>query len=526
MAMVFTSRVLGLMRDRLLASYFTKETLGVYLAAFRLPNLIFELLIMGIVSTAFIPVFMSYIAQRREEEGFRMATHVINSGMVVLVIASVISFLFARPISQFFAPGFSEGEIRQMTLLTQIILAGQLIPLVLGNFLTGILQSYQRFIIPALAPVVYNMGIIIGTIVLSPHMGLFGPAWGVVLGAVLFCIIQIPFVLTLGYRYQLSWSLKDQGVRKVLKLMLPRTFGLAISQIDTTVDLMLATFLGAGSVTIFYFAQHLQQFPVGLFGATIAQAALPSLSEVSAKKDNSKFEELFLASYHQILFLVLPISMLLLVLRIPMVRLVFGAARFDWDGTVLTGRTLAFFSLSLFAQSLVQLLARAFYALHDSKTPVAIGMLAVVLNTCLSILLVLILHLGVWSLALSTSIASIFNFLLLLVLLNRSVGGISTRGLLIPPLKMLVASAVAGVCLYIPMKLLDQLVFDTTRVLSLLTLTGIASIVGLTVYLFLAWFFNIEEVATFFNLLRKLKRVPQLMFHSEELVGESETPVA
>ncbi len=527
MITVFLSRILGLLRDRFLVSYFSKEDLGVYLAAFRLPNLLFELLIVGVLSTAFIPVFTSYLTQGKDEEGFTMATYIINLTSLVIGAIAIILIIAARPFSRLLAPGFTESEITSMTLFTRIILAGQVLPLVIGNFFTGMLQSYQRFIIPALAPVIYNVGILIGIIILSPHFGLLGPALGVVLGAFLFMVIQIPFVVRLGYQYRFSLSLQHSGLRKVVRLMVPRTFGLAVSQIDTTIDLILASLLGAGSVTTFYFAQHLQQLPIGLFGSTIAQAALPPLSAASAKEDTKTFGQLLLASYYQILFLVLPCSMLLFILRLPIVRLVFGAPRFDWSGTLETTQTLAFFTISLFAQSLIHLFVRAFYALHDTKTPVAVGMMSVAINSVLSVFFISILKWGVWSLALSTSIASIFNFLAVVVAI-RWVVPLSLRGLLVPPTKMVVSSFAAGIAAYLPLKLFDQLVFDTSRVFELLLLTAISGSVGFAVYIFCAWLFNIEEVGTFLNLLRKVKKVPQLVFSSsEELVDGGETqPIA
>lgn len=523
MGTVFASRILGLFRDRLLVSYFSKEALGVYLAAFRLPNLLFELLIIGSLSTAFIPVFTGYLTKKKEAEGFAMTAHLINVSTFVVMVLSVLLFVFAVPMSRVLTPGFSPAEIEQMAFFTRVILLGQVLPLVIGNFFTGILQSYQRFLIPALAPVVYNIGILAGIVLLAPTLGLLGPAIGVIFGAFLFLGVQIPFVMQLGYRHQWGFALRSSGVASVIRLMIPRTLGLAVSQIDTIIDLVLASFLGPGSVTIFYLAQHLQQFPIGLFGSTVAQASLPALTSAATNHDAKKFENMFLASYHQILFLVLPFSMIFLVLRIPIVRLVFGAARFDWQGTVLTGETLAYFTISLFAQSLIHLFVRGFYALHDTKTPVSIGMVSVGINSVLSILFIKFFHWDVWALALSTSIASIINFLALMVFLDHKVNQFDRYGLFIPPLKMIIATFVAGVFLYVPLKLFDQLIFDTTLTFELFLLTGVATVSGFSAYLFSAWVLAIEEVTTFFNLAKRIKRVPQLIFtHPEELVDGSE----
>lgn len=508
MVTVFLSRILGLFRDRLLAANFAPAELGVYYAAFRIPNMMFELLVMGALAAAFIPVFTSYLNRGNEYEAFFIASSVINIGVAIFGIISIPLILFTRQISHLLAPGFNESQIMLMTSFTRIMIVAQVFPLIIGNFFTGILQSYRSFFIPAIAPVVYNIGIILAILFLSPFLKLYAPVVGVVAGAVLFVIVQLPFVLSLGYRHAWQLTVAHPGTREVGRLMLPRTLGLAVSQIDTTVDLILATILGASTVTVFNFAQHLQQVPIGLFGVSIAQAALPTLSSLTASKDLEKFKELFISSFHQILFLIIPISSLLIVLRIPMVRLVFGASNlFDWNTTVATGKTVAFFSISLFAQALVHLLARSFYALHDSKTPVAIGAISVILNAALSIIFVIYLQLNIWALGLSASIASIFNTLLLLFLLDRRVGYFNRYELIIPPLKIFLSGLVTGIFLYVPIKLLDQLVFDTTQTFNLLILTGISVSLGGSVYLFLAWFLDIPQITVITKVVRRAKRI-------------------
>ncbi len=506
MSMVLASRVLGLIRDRLLTGRFNTGELDVYFAAFRLPNLLFELLVMGALTSAFIPVFTKYLSHNKEAEARKMAAILINCSFLLLLVISIPVFVWTKQLSQLLVPGFNEAQIEQMASFTRYMILFQVIPLLIGNFFTGVLQSYNLFLVPALAPVVYNVGIIIGIVTLTGAFGLFAPIIGVGIGAFLFMLIQVPPLLVTGYRHSFSTDLHHTGVKEVGKLMGPRTFGLAISQIDTTVDLMLSSLLGAGMVTIFNLAQHLQQLPVGLFGATIAQAALPSLSQSSAKEDRDEFKKTIVQAVHQVLFFVLPASILFIVLRIPVVRLVFGASRFDWQATVLTGMTLSMFSLSLFAQSIAHILVRGFYALYDSKTPVTIGIVSIVVNTVLSVTFIQLLRLPVWALGLSASIASIVNASVLLYLLDRRVSGFSRIALFMPPFKMVVASLITGIMLYIPLKLLDQLVFDTTRTFGLILLTGTTGTIGLSTYFFLSWVFDVGEVQSVIRLLRKVRR--------------------
>lgn len=502
--MVLVSRVLGLVRDRLLSTHFAPEELGVYFAAFRIPNVIFELLVMGALTAAFIPVYTKYIAQDRQEDAKRLATVLINLSIIILAVIAIPLYMAAPFVSRMLAPGFTEAQITEMSSYTRFILLFQVGPLLVGNVLTGILQSHSLFLIPAAAPVLYNVGIIIGTIALSSTWGLWGPVMGVGIGAVLFVIIQIPLIMTLGYRHTLEIDPKAPGVREVGRLMGPRTLGLAIAQIDITIDLMLASLLGSRMVTIFNFAQHLQQLPVGLFGTTIAQAALPSLSQFSAKEKKQDFRETIQKGIHQILFWVLPASVLFIVLRIPIVRLVFGASQFDWSATVDTGMTLSAFGLSLFAQALIHILARGFYALYDSRTPVRVGIVTVLINSTLSVLFILVFHLPVWSLGLSTSVASIINAGALLYLLNKRIEGLVSRSLVDPAIKMVVAAGVTGVALYIPLKLLDQLVFDTTRTFGLIFLTGVSTGLGLMTYFFLSWVLGVAQVYSIMRVTRKI----------------------
>jgi putative peptidoglycan lipid II flippase len=519
-SMVFTSRILGLIRDRLLSARFAPEELGVYFAAFRLPNFLFELLVTGALTSAFIPVFTRYLAQNKERDGWHMASVLINISIAILGVVSIPILIWTNELSRWLAPGFTTEQIAVMTSFTRIMIVFQVFPLLVGNFFTGILQSYNLFFVPAIAPVIYNFGIIIGVLVWSSTLGLYAPVVGVGIGAVLFMMIQIPLLRRIGYRHKLAFDRDNPGVQEVGKLIGPRAFGLAVSQIDTTVDLMLSTLLGARMVTIFNFAQHLQQLPVGLFGATVAQAVLPTLSMASVNDDKEKFKTSVISAIHQILFFVLPSSVFFIVLRIPIVRLVFGAERFDWEATVLTGMTLSMFSISLFAQSLIHVLARGFYALYDTRTPVIVSIISITINTIASVIFIQHMHLSVWSLGLSTSIASIVNAIILFFLLDRRVQGFPKRKLFLSPFKMVVASVITGIAVFVPLKLLDQLVFDTTRTLGLLLLTGTAGGVGLLVYVAISWMFDIGEAHAFLGLIRRVRKTtPVLLEPANEVVN-------
>jgi len=520
MSMVLVSRVLGLVRDRLLAARFDPEILGVYFAAFRIPNLVFELLVMGTLTAAFIPVFTKFITEEKEDEAWQVSSTLIHMCTILMALFSIPLFLFTDTICQWIAPGFTSQQITQMSQFTRFMIVFQVFPLLIGNFFTGILQSYNLFFAPAAAPVIYNIGIIVAILTLTPTLGIWAPIIGVGIGACLFICIQIPSLIAIGYKHKPVFNLSHKGVREVGRLMLPRTIGLAVSQIDTTVDLVLSTLLGARMVTIFQFAQHLQMLPIGLFGTSVAQAAFPILSQASARGDKELFKKTIISGVNQMLFFILPLSVFFIVFRIPIVRLVFGASRFDWSATVLTGMTLSAFSISLFAQSISPLLTRAFFALYDSMTPVFIGVVTIFINTALSIFFVSYMHYPVWALGLSTSISSIINTVLLYLFLFRKLPSFHIQDLGWSPFKMTVAALIMGVSLYIPLKLFDQLVFDTTRITGLLLLTGVSGCIGLMCYLFFVWVFGVSELKSFLDILDKVRKPKQVVLEpAQEVVN-------
>jgi putative peptidoglycan lipid II flippase len=523
MVTVFATKFLGLVRDRLLVHQFDTSQVSIFFAAFRLPDLMFQLLIFGALSVAFIPVFTEQLNERGEKEAFTFASNILNISFALFAVLLIVAFIFVDFFNGIFVPGFAGQQKILTNHLTQTILLGQLI-LVIGAFFIGIAQSYQRFIIPALAPLMYNVGIIIGIIFLTPSLGVLGPALGVVIGAALHVLIQLPLINSLGFRYKFTFDIFNSGVREVIRMISIRNVGLAIEQINETVSVALASLISYSSVTFLTFAQHLQVVPIGLFGATIAQAALPVLSVNKSKGQLPQFKEVLLTTLHQILFLTLPAAAILIVLRIPIVRLTFGASQFSWTDTVLTAQTLAWFSGGLAAQSAILLLVRGFYALKDTRTPVYASIITVTVNIVSSFIFIRWLHLDVWSLGLAYTLSSNIGFIFLLFFLYKKVDGFDLHKLLMPAFKMVLAATFAAIALYIPIKALDQLVFDTTRTFNLLLLTGIASIFGLSVYGFLVWCFKVRELQTFRDLVMKLYKRKTKM-DTPEITEETTRPL-
>lgn len=515
---IIISQVLGLVRQRLLVSIFgASDTLGIYLASSRLPDFLFQIIIVGALSSAFIPVFSEYLGKEKYEDANKLGSSLLTLGLVLFLVLGVILFVFVNQFSALIAPGFSKPQIELMGYLTRIIIAGEIL-FIVGSFFSAILQSHNHFFVPGIASALYNLGIILGIKLLSPVFGIASAAIGVVLGALIFVLVQWPLVKRVGFSFKPSISLKVAGVMEVFKLMIPRTLSIGVYQLGTILIVTLISFLPTPgrSYVIFDYAQTLAFAPVVLFGQAIAQAAFPVLAR---EKDRlSDFRATFITSFNQMLYLVLPVSVLFLVLRIPIVRLIYGASQFDWPATVLTGRTLAFLSISIFAQALSYLIARGFYALHDTKTPLTIGTITTIFMIALGGLFIFIYHKGVESIAVAFSIATITNIFISFIFLDKKVGGFDKRSLFISLGKISIATAFTGFALYVPIKLLDQLVFDTTKTINLLLLTGISSFVGLSLYLFLTWVFNVKEAIGFLLLFRKIGDWRQILGKSEEVI--------
>lgn len=537
MVTVILSQILGLIRQRLLVTIFgASNVVGVYLAATQLPDFLFQITIAGALSSAFIPVYSDYIIKKREQEGYIFASDLLALGLGVFAILSVFLLAFAEFFCHLIAPNSLPNQIQLMANLMRIIVVGQLL-FIIGSFLSAVLQCYNHFFIPGISLAFYNFGIIVGIVLLSPFIGIYSAAYGVVIGALFFVILQLPLVKKIGFKFRFSLNTKTKGILDVIHLMWPRTLSIASYRVGVLMTIALVSFISAKefgrNYVIFDYAQTLAFAPISLFGQTIAQAAFPILSR--QKDDMESFKTTFVTSFSQMLYIVLPFSVLFLILRIPIVRLLYGASQFDWAATVLTGRTLAYFSLSIFAQALIALVSRAFYALHDTKTPLIIGTLSTIIMLALGALSVYIYdsgiysfkiffltyHFGIESIAMSYSLASIFNLFVLLYYLNKKTGGFMIRSFIWSVTKIFLATIGTAYALYVPMRLLDRLVFDTTKTVNLLMLTGVSSFIGLCLYLFLTWLFAVREASTFLLLFKRVGDWKEILRKSKELIDGS-----
>ncbi|HUQ85205.1 MAG TPA: murein biosynthesis integral membrane protein MurJ [Candidatus Limnocylindrales bacterium] len=521
MGTVILSQILGLIKKRLLISYFgASVTTGVFDVASKLPDLLFQLVIASALSSAFIPVFSDLLSRGDDEKAHKMASNLLTVGIVIFSIFSIVLSVFAPFFLKILNPGggFSPADMELMANLMRIIIFGQLL-IVIGTFFTALLQSYNHFFVPGFSLALYNFGIIIGLVTLSPYIGIYSGAIGSVIGAIFFILFQLPMVKKVGFNYTPSFSLKDAGVKTIAGLMWPRTISNAIFQFGTILIVSLVSFLPATgrNYIIFDLAQTIAFAPVALMGQSIAQAAFPILARERNNLEN--FKQTFINSFNQMLYMILPVSVLILILRIPIVRLVFGAPKLDWPATVLTGRILAVFAMSIFAQALIALVYRAFYALHDTKTPLITGTFSTILMLLIGYVFIVNMNMGIASIAVAYSIAGIIQLFLLLYLLHKKTGGFHIPSILVSWIKIGASSFFTAFALYIPIKLLDQLVFDTTRTVNLIILTGISSFAGLSLYLFLTWFFDVKEAKIYVLAIQKMGNWREVASKIEEVIG-------
>lgn len=438
------SRALGLAREMIIGSQFgTSWELDAYLAAFRVPDLIFQIIARGALGSAFIPVFTEYLAREKKEEAWRLASAIFNIVFVAVAVASLLAAIFApQLVVRVVAPGFGPREQALTTSLMRLMLLSTVVFSVSGIAM-GILNSFQHFLWPAWAPAIYNLSIIGGALFLVPTMGVYGLAVGVVIGSALHLLIQVPELVKRGLRYFPILALGDPGVREVGRLMGPRILGLATMQVNFLVNTILASGLVAGSLAALNYAWLLMFLPLGVFAMAIATVAFPTFAQLTAKGELDDLRRALSLTLRATWYLTVPATMGLFLLREPIIRLLLERGRFGLESTGAVAWALQFYALGLFAYATVEIVTRAFYALHDTLTPVLVGLASMAINIVLCLLLVGPLTHG--GLALANSLATIVEMIWLLVILRGRMKGMGGRELLISLAKIAAAAALMGI---------------------------------------------------------------------------------
>lgn len=500
--MIVLSSFIGFLRYRVLSNYYPKEELDLFFAAFRIPDLIFEILITGAFSSAFIPIFIKY--KNSFEQLSINISSIFNLIILILFLIIGIILLFLKPLITAITPGYNLTQIETVSYFSKILLIGQLPFLILGNFLTSLSQSQKKFLLPALAPIIYNLTIILSTIIFYPTFKLSAPFIGVCFGAFLFLLTQLPIVSSSLFDYRFIIK-KTSGLIEFIRMIIPRTLTVVVAQIEATVGLSLTTLLGAGAYTAFYLAQRLQLLPVSIFGIAIGQASLPYLSELVNENKIDDLKKVITSTILNLFFILFPIASFLIFARTPLIRLFFGGQRFDWQATVTTAYTLSYFAFSIPLHSLYYFLTRCFYALIDSRTPFFISLFSIIFNLVLSLIMIIFFKLPVWSLAIAFSISISINVFILYFFLSKKINGFSPKELVTEVFKITVVTVISSIISYFASKLLDGLIFDTSRTINLFFLIFITAAIHFMLYLFLSWWFNIKEMFLITKLILKAK---------------------
>ncbi len=500
MALFIVSRLLGLVRQVAISALFgTSANLDAYLAASRVTETVFLLVAGGALGSAFIPTFADHLTREDHDGAWELASAVINLTLIIMTIVVALIAVFAPGLVRtLVAPGFNPVHQRLTVRLLRIMLVT---PVVFGvsGIVMAALNAHQHFLLPALAPSIYNLSIIGGAILLGPRVGVMGMALGAVLGSVLHLLVQAPQLLRYGARYVPVLGLRNPSVREIGRLMAPRVLGTAVAQINLLISNSLATRMGEGAVSAINFAWMLMLLPQGVFAQAVGTAAFPTFAEQAARGEHRALQRTLASTLRVILFLSIPATVGLIAVGKPVVRVLFERGAFGAASTDAVSWALAFFALGLLGHAGLEIVARAFYAMHDTFTPVWVGGLTVGLNVALSLTLPpLFSSAGLQpfgGLALANSLAVLAEFVLLLILIRGRLGAIQGRQIATTVAK----STLSALGMAIVLMVWTGVLADTGALVQ----GGGGIVVGLLTYLLVAALLGSDELRSMARLARQ-----------------------
>lgn len=540
----FLSRILGLLRDRLLANRFgAGDVLDAYYAAFQIPDILFTIFLVGAASAAVMPIFMEY-DERGQGTSAKFASNLLSVFVIFSLALALLTAIFAPGVMSLVAPGFGPGKLQLAVKFTRLIILNAVF-FGIGGILSSVLQARHRFFVFALPPILYNAGIIAGIIFLVPLVGPIGLAVGVLIGGVMQVAVQLPALKSMGFKFIPQFNLGEPGLIRVARISAPRVLALAMSQITLVVLAAIASFFAAGSLSVFKLSSNLMYVPVGLFGVSYALAIFPKLSGASLAGHGAKFSAQFSAGVRNILFWALPFATLFIVLRAHVVRVVLGSGVFDWEDTRLVAALLGVLAVAVVSESILPLVMRAFYALGHTKEPLIwdiIGSLGViVLAVGFAALasarpellqnLARILRIGdlappkILAVALGFAIGSLINAVLLYLALRRTVKknlGTSLEFDGHSALTMLAAAILGGLGAYATLLPFPALLATNTFI-GIFLQGASAGAVGFAIYFaVLVWQKNAEVMEVIQSFKRRLfsPRKNLQVYEAERLDGE------
>ncbi|TDT50814.1 murein biosynthesis integral membrane protein MurJ [Fonticella tunisiensis] len=495
MITLFLSRILGFVREMITARVFgSNYVTDAFFAAFTIPDVLFDLLISGALSSGFMPVFNSYLAEEDEEGAWNAANTFITVSMIFIIVFNLLGMVFARYLVPFVAAGMTDNQegFKLTVKLTRIMFSAVTFT-VLAGLIRGILNSYKRFTIPSLGPMLYNVGIILGALLLGRKFGIYGMAVGVVAGAILNVAVQLPEFLAFGKRFRLELNTKNAGYRRMLRLMGPAIIGLALARLNLVVNQNIASFLDDGSITALRYAQRIMMLPIGIFGASISTTIFPEMSMHIAKKEIEEFKDTLLNGLKTLMFIIIPATAGIMAISEPVVRLLFKSGKFMEQDVKVTAFALSFYAIGIIGQSAVPIIIRGFYAIQDTKTPVKVGAIAFAANVILNLIFVKFSNLAIGGIAFSSSLTSILQMILLYKLLARRFDGLRTKELMISTSKATIASIIMGAAAFGISKVVEGSIGTASKMAQLID-AGTAIAVGMIIYILAAYALKMGEL--------------------------------
>jgi putative peptidoglycan lipid II flippase len=484
----------------------TSEAFSAYVSAFRIPDLLFLVIMAGAFGSAFIPVFSGFLGDGEDEAAWKLASVVLNISGVFVVLTAAVAWVLAPELVRFVVAPEATAAAQQITVDCMRVLLLSPVFLGFGIAAKGILEGQDLFILPALSPIVYNTATILGAIILGPRVGVYGVAIGVVVGAIGFLLLEIPGLVRSGMRYSISVDPRTPGVAEVGRLLAPRLIGQAAFQLNFVAVTNLAWRTGDQSVSALNYSWQLLMLPHGVLALSVSTVILPTLSRLWQAGDIAAFRVTLGNALRPMLFLSLPAAVILFAFRVPIVQTLFQTGAFSAESTSLVAAPLAFLAAGLVSYALVEALTRAFYAMHDTRTPVIAGIGIVVLNVVIGV--ALLDRLGYLGLALALSLSTTVEAIILIVVLGRRIGSVAakTRDWLLRVIASSAVMALVAAVLANPLTEATQ-PGNGPRLQQLVVFLFALGVVGM-VYLGCAWILRIPELSDFFDQLAR--RVPPL----------------
>lgn len=504
MITLFLSRILGFIREMIVARVYGRGYItDSFFAAFTIPDVMFYLLVGGALSSGFMPVFASYLAKDDEDGAWKAANTFITVGLIFIVIFNILGVIFAPYLVPLVASGLAKDpQAFELTVKLTRLMFSAVTFTVLAGLTRGILNSYKIFTSPSIGPVLYNVGMILGAMVLGKKYGIYGMAIGVIVGAVLNFAIQLPDFSRVGGRFRLELKTKNRGYKRMLRLMVPAIIGLSISQVNLVVNQNIASVLDTGSITALRYANRIMLLPLGIFAMGIATTIFPTMTTQIARNEVKEFKDTFALGLNTTLFITIPSAVGMTVLSAPIVRLLFKTGKFTEADVTVTAFALAFYSLGLIGQSAVQIITRAFYAIQDTKGPLKVGMLTVAINIVLNLIFVRFGSLAIGGIALSYSITSIINMVMLYKMLGKKVKRLRTKKTAHLVIKSAMASVAMGVGAVMTSRFIEGRLGVESKLAQLVDV-GAAVTVGILLYVVVAYLLRVKEMDFAVSIIKK-----------------------